>query len=261
MSKSQPTRLQQLVYHLLLENTGIHLLDSGDAYGRHWQKNQGKTIHDFINEPAVKFDLMVYKQIDGEWQYTRVENTEEIDYTISVFHYLTGGALELDPLCDRFNARPVDNWDFEGAYGVSKHSGEWLSSKGAQFGTSFNTYNHASALSQVLQGTYVTIGRQVYVLLQVHGGCDLRGGYTDAKLFALSDPLTEGYMPPEDVYGLVTMPDKQDRVIVPMLGQAPAPEPIWISNTYNGYSLTDDEGRGVKIGPGDQVELFLGCSS
>ena len=26
-----------------------------------------------------------------------------------------------------------------------------------------------------------------YLLLQIHGGCDVRGGYTDAKLFKPSD--------------------------------------------------------------------------
>ena len=27
----------------------------------------------------------------------------------------------------------------------------------------------------------------MYVLLQIHNGCDVRGGYTDAKLFKLND--------------------------------------------------------------------------
>ena len=256
MTKHQPTNVAEAVYNLLLENTGTHFLDSGSAYGRHWQKNQGKTIQDFINEPAVGFDLMVYKEIDGEWKRARLENFEEIEYSISVFHYLTSGALALDHICQEFNARPAKDWDFEKAYGVSKRSGEWLLSIGADFGASFNTYNYESSLSQVLQGTYVTIVDLHYVLLQVHGGCDVRGGYTDAKLFALSE-VTEGYMPLEGVSGVVSRPDKRDQVTKPMFGEPPAPERIWVSNGYNGYSLADEDGNGVEIGAEDQVELWL----
>jgi len=253
VTKCKPTNVEQVVYDMLLENTGTHFLDSGAVYGRHWQRNQGKTFHDFIREPAVKFDVMVYKEVDGQWKRARVENTEVIEYTISVFHYLTNGALELDYLCEKFNARSVRDWGFEEAYGVSKRSGEWLLLVGAEFGVSFNTYNYQSALSQVLQGTYITIGDLHYVLLQIHGGCDVRGGYTDAKLFALS----EGYVPLEDVYGVVIRPDKHDKVTKPMFGEPPAPERIWISNGYNGYLLTDEDGNGVEIGAEDQVELWL----
>ncbi len=221
MTKCQPTNVEKVVYDMLLENTGTHFLDSGGTDDRHWQKNQGKTIHDFINEPAVKFDLIVYKEIAGQWKHVRVENSEEIEYTISAFHYLTNAALELDHLCEEFNARSVTDWDFEAVYGVSKRSGEWLLSIGADFGDSFNTYNHEAFLSQVLQGTFVTLVDRHYVLLQIHGGCDVRGGYTDAKLFALST-LTEGYMPGEDVYGLVSRPGKRDRVTKPMFGAPPS---------------------------------------
>jgi hypothetical protein len=47
----------------------------------------------------------------------------------------------------------------------------------------FNTYNGDSDLSQILQGSWLTINDEPYLLLQVHGGCDARGGYTNAKLF------------------------------------------------------------------------------
>jgi hypothetical protein len=53
----------------------------------------------------------------------------------------------------------------------------------------FNTYNWDSDLSQVLQGSWIDIGGQQYLLLQIHNGCDVRGGYTDAKLFV---PVDDG---------------------------------------------------------------------
>ena len=52
----------------------------------------------------------------------------------------------------------------------------------------FNTYNGGSDLSQVLQGAWLEdADGDTYLLLQIHGGCDVRGGYTDAKLFKTSD--------------------------------------------------------------------------
>lgn len=65
-----------------------------------------------------------------------------------------------------------------------------------------NTYNHEDALDRTLQYTYFSVSNGynvgwdddrrdhpeflpdgTYVLLQIHGGCDVRGGYTDPVLF------------------------------------------------------------------------------
>ena len=40
---------KELIYKMLTENTGVHMLDSGGAYGRNWERNQVKTIEDFEN--------------------------------------------------------------------------------------------------------------------------------------------------------------------------------------------------------------------
>jgi hypothetical protein len=50
----------------------------------------------------------------------------------------------------------------------------------------FNTYNGDSDLSQIVQGGYLKINGDTYYLIQIHGGCDARGGYTDARLFRTS---------------------------------------------------------------------------
>ena len=47
---------EQVIYNMLIENTGIHFLDSGMANGRHWQKNQVKSLEDFKNEDYVQYD-------------------------------------------------------------------------------------------------------------------------------------------------------------------------------------------------------------
>ena len=41
------TMIEQTIYNMLTENTGTHMLDSGGGSGRHWQRNQKKSIEDF----------------------------------------------------------------------------------------------------------------------------------------------------------------------------------------------------------------------
>lgn len=163
--------VKKLVYELLTANTGKHPADSGGAYGRHWERNSKKTIEDFEAEPEavleVKFD--------------------DVYPTISLYHYLSR-ILALDDLCNEFNALPVEDWDSDEYYGVSKAGEQWLQEHGFEpIGDTFNSYNGDSCLSQVIQGETFKIGVDYYVLLQIHGGCDVRGGYTDAKLFKLDE--------------------------------------------------------------------------
>lgn len=163
-------RTKELIYRMLIENTGTHPLDSGGAYGRAWERNQGKTIEDFEAEP------------EEMWTYDR--DSKHLDRRVSVFHYLS--QLETDWVCDYFNEMPCQDWDADGnVYGVSKAQWDWLNSKcEVEVSNTFNTYNFSgSDLSQILQGSWLTINDEQYLLLQIHGGCDARGGYTDAKLF------------------------------------------------------------------------------
>ena len=172
------TREQKLIYKMLTENTGTHMLDSGGIYGRNWQRNQKKSIKDFINESEEEY----FFSDDGE-----------VYRTVSVFHYLSG--LELDELCDNFNKRNTNTKDWDGelsinetTYGVSKKAANYLNKNHqSQIEYTFNTYNGDSDLSQVLQGSRIKIfvdGQyEDYYLIQIHNGCDVRGGYTDAKLF------------------------------------------------------------------------------
>jgi hypothetical protein len=210
--------VEQTIYGMLTESTGAALCDSGGAYGRHWERNQKKSLEDLQSEPEVKWD--------GD------------SYTISVFHYLMKcGGLELDDLCNEFNAQDVEDWDGD-CYGVSKSGQDWLDEQGFIHHQGWNTYNGETSLSQVLQGHNLELNGEQYVLLQIHQGCDVRGGYTDAKLFRLE----YDYMAPEQVLGTVTRPDG---------------ETISVDNFYNGYNLTDENGQEVEIAEDDQVDLYL----
>jgi acyl carrier protein len=107
-------KIKELIFSMLIENTGTALCDSGgypqydengkyigsyQGYGRNYERNKGKTLEAFNNEPEVSFSK--------DW-----------GYTISLFHFLTK-QLELDDLCREFNQ--IECKDFEGkGYGISK---------------------------------------------------------------------------------------------------------------------------------------------
>lgn len=168
------TETNKLVYSMLTENTGSHILDSGGAYGRHHERNAKKTIEDFENEP----------------EETIIISSWGVEREVSVYHFL--GDLFIDDICRAFNKLNTnpDNWnaDNDEVYGVSSQAWNSLNTiADVEVTRVWNTYNGDSDLSQTLQGANLIINDEHYVLIQVHGGCDIRGGYTDAKLFWVND--------------------------------------------------------------------------
>lgn len=169
-------KLDDVIASMMTENTGSHFLDSGGAYGRNWQRNANKTADDFRQLPAATLEIWG-RERDGKMEY-------DISPTVNIFHLLHH-ALDLDELCREFNALGCGNYNGE-YYGTDNDQCEWLSERGfIAVGDGFNTYNWSSNHSQVLQGQELDLDGERYVLLQIHGGCDVRGGYTNAKLFTL----------------------------------------------------------------------------
>lgn len=180
---------KQIVYEMLLENTGIWLMDSGGVNNRHWQKNQWKTLPDFENEPQILIE----------------NNASYYTIIISVFHYLTQEEMEIDGLCAWYNQEIIQQeWDCSEFYGVNESQKIRLEDNGFYTAISsekhhyFNSYDWDTELSQTIQWTILQNdnGKQ-YVLLQIHGGCDIRGGYTQARLFRLA----YGCLPSRNIQG------------------------------------------------------------
>lgn len=164
------------------ENTGRHMLDSGGAYGRNWERNQNV---DFEARPA----------------FTMTADTYGIDVTIDAYHFLKETVEfdpELDALWEEFYTLP-ENEDTH-PMGLCEEFPTWLrenhedwieencDSMGEPNTYTVNTYNGEDSLSQVLQYTMFSFGwgDAIYggmVLLSVHGGCDVRGGYTYPRAF------------------------------------------------------------------------------
>ena len=179
------SNIEGLIFSMLTENTGTHMCDSGGDNGRMWQRNANKCVADFEAEPQELY------QYDPKYN--------EIHRTVSVFHYLTNN-LEVDDIAFNFNELNTDAEDYNAdckeddvsLYGVSLNA--WLhlvTENEVEVQRSWNTYNGDSDLSQILQGANLTINDEHYVLIQIHGGADARGGYTDAKLFKCGD-YTDG---------------------------------------------------------------------
>lgn len=214
------SKLEQTIYEMMTTSTGKALCDSGGANGRHWQRNQKLTLDDFKNQPPAILEF---------WN-------DYPEMTVNVFHKLTDGCIELDDLCNEFNAMECDVWNGE-YYGTNADQCEWLELCGfSANGDAFNTYNWSSNLSQTLQGyelkrTDIHGIEENYILLQIHQGADVRGGYTDAKLFKVSD-----YSEPYAVYideAMFTLEDANgDYVSLDYRGE-------WL--THEGYSADDDD--------------------
>lgn len=175
-------KLDILLHSMFTENTGKNLLDSGGAYGRNWERNQSKTIDNFINAPTATIEVRKYER-NGKVEW-------DISLTLSLFHQLRQ-CLELDQLCDEFNAMDVGNWNGE-YYGTDQDQCQWLEDQGFTADGGFNSYNWCANFTQVVQGQYLDLSGESYVLLQIHGGCDVRGGYTNAKLFKVT--CDDGYL-------------------------------------------------------------------
>ena len=273
--------LEGVIYDMLKENTGIAMCDSGGNNGRSWQRNADKTLEDFekaesveVEQPYNSYTLtengefvrranneqdlldIIAQRGNADKVAYKIERdkvtTEDCYITVDTFHYLTSGVIELDAFCREFNAMGVDDWDGSetiDAYGVSKDGAKWLEDNGLKVTDSWNTYNGEDNLSQTLQGANVVrTGNESnfefpdYVLLQIHGGADVRGGYTDAKLFKISDN-TEGYINPcPPVYAKLTKKNG---------------DTIELETFYNGVSLTTENGDTPEVEQGDTITGYI----
>jgi hypothetical protein len=167
------TATEQKLYEMFTENTGTHFLDSGMSDGRHWQQNQKLTLNDFLARPKATLE------------------TEYGTYvTLDLFHFLNDRLT----LTDKAKELQTD-WEafVDGDVALSFYDCEtmetWAGFANANEGEIVpriaNSYNWDNFLSQTIQ--YVTFENEGshFVLLQIHGGADVRGGYTRPHVFEM----------------------------------------------------------------------------
>jgi len=233
--------IENLVYKMLLENTGIHMLDSGGANGRLWQRNQHKTLEDFKKEPECTLTVSQYiNKNDGVISY-------DTEISLSLFHHLTK-ILTLDKLCNQFNRQKMIDWDGD-YYGTDEKHTKFINDR-FKVEEQWYSYNWGASFSQDVQGHRLTHldNDDVYYLLQIHGGADARGGFTDAKLFKLYNTYDD-YLMNEQCTFYIDI-DNENQLFIDYIGGD-------FSDKY-GNSIDDDSlAKWFKHAPSQPITGYL----
>ncbi|MCK9567466.1 hypothetical protein M0R72_00790 [Candidatus Pacearchaeota archaeon] len=251
--------IKEIIAEMLTEDCGTHMLDSGGAYGRHFQRNQGR---DFESEKSTEVKFEIYNgKLDismthnvYHWLVNRLELATELD---GIFHgiYLTKNGARKPEIILGMNVRDEEKcWEElaaefpawvaeniatedyslvsacppepkfprepkEPKLGKTRKARKYAKAQYAKEMAAYrvkleaardanakyrerkatlcrskgiynegepmtvNTYNGEDMLSQVLLYTYFTWNNEAYIVLQIHGGADVRGGYTKPRVF------------------------------------------------------------------------------
>jgi hypothetical protein len=165
-------KTERKIISLLVENTGCHILDSGGAYGRHFERNRG--IENWNKTPIINASVSDMNGI-------------HIEAILNIYHYLKD-YLEYDSNLDKEykqfekklndSGEDLSNLQIMEKFIKDKHyENEYVGS------APFNTCNQDTILSQDIQGIMGEKNGRDFVLLQIHNGCDIRGGYTNPVPF------------------------------------------------------------------------------
>lgn len=162
---------KDVIKAMLTENTGENMLDSGFESGRWWQKNANR---DFESEDAckVEFGGLGHNQIRYE-------------YSVSLYHWMNT-YLVYSPGFQEEYEEFVKAQGEEDCYELAE---DFLKELGYKTNTG-NTYNENLALDQGFQ--FVIGGTEdgrFLMVVWVHNGADIRGGYTKGRVFKFK----EGY--------------------------------------------------------------------
>jgi hypothetical protein len=184
------SKTEEVIYGMLTENTGRHMLDSGGSDGRAWQRNAKKTLEDFRAEPEAWIEAGEYPEAGKSTFWILVNNLKhDADLTAAYFKF--------------DEARPDDSYyetieAWLDKLGVPGEGGDFYS----ESRYTFNTYNWSDDWlgDQTLLGTSFGMGGSYYLILQVHGGADVRGGYTKPQVFELIEGLDGFIMSGGDAY-------------------------------------------------------------
>lgn len=243
---------KEIIAGMLTENTGRHMLDSGGAYGRAWERNQGRNFD--AEQPTVikwEYDYISITHNVYHWLVDRLEYDAKLDAEFHEWAEATEerkdtGWLELmEGWVAHVNSTPGPDDNYREMRGL--YDGE-----DGPFIT--NTYNGEDLLSQTLQYMYFELDGDSYVLLQVHGGCDVRGGYTAPKVFEVCGGSDGSEMFDNARAGISCDDDKRDpnQTEIPGLETGPCERRWYTDDGSNWYN--DDDGEELHKYPVTKAE-------
>jgi hypothetical protein len=156
---------EEIIYAMLTESTGTNFLDSGGDNGRFWQRNQTKTLEDFKAQELLEIDhkyneitLNIFPFLNEHLEYNYEETNNLYKYLLK-YNYDFNNS---NNIIDFFNAELFPEEDAK----------------------QLNSYNEDCILSQTIQLVWSgDLHDHDLIALSIHNGADVRGGYTDFKLF------------------------------------------------------------------------------
>lgn len=212
------TKEQVILQHL--ENTGRHLLDSGDFYGRGWERSRQAAIAVLGNEPDLtpgSDDIRRLVELHDEGDAGHIDwadltptinlywwMTEHMEYDSRIQEWFDRFVVEQDEKEDLgvWNNYAPAFWYWLGNHRYDPETWELIKGDEADQETesidlrpvlgggpgddpvwAAYTYNHENALSRDIVLTVTEFDDAIYCLVQLHNGCDARGGFTKPRAY------------------------------------------------------------------------------
>jgi len=216
---AEPMTTKEILVSMLTDSVGTSFLDSGGTpkfdengkyvgssggYGRHVERNRGRDFDKELSS-AVRFSVRDGKlEIEMEhnvyhWLARRIDIHTKLD---AIFHGAFLKVVDADDdkhwfeLMEEFPAWVAENVATDDYRVLGDGEDEDLTCEvGGLYNEGkplvVNSYNGEDLLSQVIQYVYFTWDNQEYVVLQIHGGADVRGGYSTPHVFECGRDLDE----------------------------------------------------------------------
>lgn len=177
-------KLKKVASDMLKENTGQHMLDSGGAYGRHWQRNQTR---DFEKEPAV------FVHLDGDAETGEIKElwgTYNLYWFMQNFFYLDRDTTYLNTKFRKFATTEEmkhESWEdcldkFRKEEKADYKYGEYTYNRGGDCVLS------QDIVYDVIDFPLPDDREEQFVCIRIHGGADARGGFTAPYFFKCDEP-------------------------------------------------------------------------
>ncbi len=166
-------KTKKVLIEMFTEFTGVSILDSGDAYGRNFERN--RKIKDWDSIPEVE-----------PWFCCK-----ELGPIIHLFPFLNN-RLEFEEELTKDFYKWLDEHPDEYSNDVESVK-KWVESHDNWIHKDYGlTYNFDTFLDQGFQyNWFIDDKLNEHIAIMIHGGADIRGGYTDAKIFLF--PGTNGF--------------------------------------------------------------------
>lgn len=172
--------IESVLLDLFKFNSGIDIMDSGGADGRRWQQNQKHDIRKKY-QCKIEFDLKI-----GEVNNVSVVKNAYFflkDWLIfdEVTDQLNKHLRKLVKECDNYSDIMYMDENELIPYRILDDYGQ------VRLNDPDNTYNYDEILDHSYQFRTMVIDYDTYILIQIHTGADIRGGYSSPVWFKINE--------------------------------------------------------------------------